>query len=247
MHDALIEMNEHISDLDDLLEEIGSKNHVTVVKYAHDKMRGRDTYKPVFEEMNAGISTIPGMAFIDRARMLAGRKPIYLPEAFRRVGGDLRSVTANLRTNDGINYVSGSLFGTDTGYTYSINFPYIGLSNNTAATAVTDRSSTVPWSSAQAADAAASGTTGEWTALGLARAVATMAHTANATTLTAAYTWTATGTSTATQKAGLFGGSTRTAQSAAAPTTNILVLENTFTATSLVTNDQLSLTWTITI
>ena len=72
-----------------------------------------------------------------------------------------------------------------------------------------------------------------------------MAHTANATSYTASATWTATGTSTSSQMAGLFGGAGKTAQGSGA--TNILFLENTFTATSLVTNDQLSLTWTVNI
>lgn len=233
-----------LHEIDDLLEEIGSKNHVVVVKFAAQETKdGKIIRRYEGEETAQTVATAPALFRQDKFRMLAGKKPIYVQEAYKRLGGELVSVTKNLRTNAGINFVAANLAGTDGGQVAVAD--WIALSNNTVAVAATDTSSTVPWSSAQATDAAASGTTGEYTALGVARKAATMAHTSNATSYTASATWTATGTVTALQKAGLFGGAGKTAQGAGA--TNILYLENTFTATSLVNNDQLSLTWTVNI
>jgi hypothetical protein len=229
----------------DLLQELDAVgNHVRVMVFRACRAKdGRRYTKRVMDELNPTKAVgVPSLALADNLRMLRGEKPIYLREALRRMGGLLLSVSPNLRTNAGINYMAGEIWGTDSGQVAVAD--WIALNNNTNAPAAGDTSSTVQWAAGQATDAAASATRAEWTGLGLSRKVATMAHTSNATTLTATATWTATGTSTATQMAGLFGGAAKTAVGAGA--TNVLVLENTFTPTSLVNNDQLTLVWTIT-
>lgn len=225
----------------DLLEEVGAKNHVRVVKFeARRKPFGPTVHKKVMDEMGESVACVPALVMQDSLRMLAGKKPIFLPEVLRRIGGELRSITPNTRTNVGTDFAAAQLSGTSVAVA-----DYIGLSNNTVAIAAADTSNVLPWNTAQAADAAASATTGEYTAIGMARKQATYAHTASAANYTMAATWTATGAVTALQKAGLFGGAAKTAQGNGA--TNILVLANTFTATSMVLNDQLSLTWTVNI
>ena len=78
---------------------------------------------------------------------------------------------------------------------------------------------------------------GELTTGGLGRAQGTYAHTAGQNTFTVSKTFTATATATNVQAAGLF-----TASSA-----GTMMAENTFTAVSLANNDQLTITWTITL
>jgi hypothetical protein len=228
----------------DLLDEVTAKNHV-VVRVFRSIRPVRSAYaiqKQVLEELGETVANLPALVRQDHWRMLAGLKPIYADECLRRLGGELVSVTPNLRTNVGIDWVADQLSST-TAVTTSAD--YVGLSNNTITPAAGDASSTVPWSSAQAADAAASGTTGEYTAVGLARKQATYAHTGSATSYTMTATWTATGTITSVRLAGMFGGSARTTQGNSA--NNKLFLENTFTATTLANTDQLSLTWTVNI
>lgn len=227
----------------DLLEEAGDKNYVRVVKHEFKKNHGRVSFKSeLVDEQNSGTATVGSLVKLDSLRMLTGKKPIYLEEAlWRNSGGDLRSVKQNLRTNVGIDFVSTTLGGTQ-----ALMADWIALSNNTTAANATHSSSSIPWSSNQAADAAAGGTTGEYTALGVARKLATYAHTAAATSYQEAATWTATGTVTSLQIAGLFGGSAKTGFNAS-NANNILFVESAFTATSLVNNDQLTLTWTINI
>jgi hypothetical protein len=77
---------------------------------------------------------------------------------------------------------------------------------------------------------------GEITTNGLARAQGTYAHTAGQSTFTVSKTFTATASQSA-QAAGLF-----TASSA-----GTMMAENTFTSVSLANNDQLTITWTITL
>lgn len=228
----------------DVLAEIEAKNTVRVVKF--ESLRpspfARRILRKTLDDLSSESRAAPPAAILaDHIRMLAGRPPIYLAEIMRRLGGDLIGVEANLRTDVGKDFVANCLGGTQ-----PASADYIAISNNNLAVAAGDTAATLPWSTAQATDAAASGTTGEWTALGLARASATYAHTVNTTLYTLTKTWTATATSTATSKAGNFGGSTRATQGSSA-TTNILFLANTFTSTSLVNNDQLQLTWTVNI
>ncbi|AIF83496.1 hypothetical protein NTE_01432 [Candidatus Nitrososphaera evergladensis SR1] len=77
---------------------------------------------------------------------------------------------------------------------------------------------------------------GEITNNGLSRAQGTYAHTNGQSTFTVSKTFTATG-ATAAQAAGLF-----TASSG-----GTMMAENTFNAVSLAANDQLTITWTITL
>lgn len=236
------ERSQRAEAIGDLLEEVEGRNNVRVVKWEACETHGRVSLKEVMHEI-AKLSALPPMLMVhDHLRMMNGKKPIYLAEAFKRFGGDLVSVTPNGRMTKGIDFCADALGGTS----QPAVADYVGLTNNTSATAAGDGSNTLPWSSAQATDAAASTATGEYTALGVARKQATYAHTPGATSYTQTATWTATGTVTSLQKAGMFGGSTKTGQ-AGATATNILFLENTFTATSLANNDQISLTWTVNI
>jgi hypothetical protein len=232
---------ERATAIGDLLEEFADKNHVRVVKFEALKQHGRIAMREVSNELAKIGMLPPSLMLADAARMLAGRKPIYMAEAFRRFGGDLVSVTPNGRVNTGIDFCAAVLGGTQVAQA-----DWIALSNNTTATGATDSSNTLPWSSAQAADAAAGGTTGEYTALGVARKNATYAHTTGVTSYTQSATWTASGTVTSLQKAGMFGGAGKTAQGTATAIDNLFV-ENTFTATSLANLDQLSLVWTVNI
>lgn len=233
-----------VKPISDLLDEVNSKNHVRVMVRRATRGATGIRHRTTMDELRGTTSCPPALALADHLRMLSGRPPIYLREALRRMGGiRLVSVTPNLRVNVGINFCAANLAGTDGGQVTQAD--YIALSNNTNAPAAGDSSSTTQWATGVATDAAAGSGRGEWTGLGLTRALATMAHTSNATSYTASKTFTATGASTASQLAGLFGGAGRTAQSSGA--TNILFLENTFTATTLATNDQLALTWTVNI
>jgi hypothetical protein len=232
-------------EVEDLLREVGDKNMVRVTKHAASRPnpRGRTIHKKEFDEMfGDSVACIPSLLKIDQLRCAMGKRPMFLDAAIKRLnGGELVSVSFNLRTNVGIDLVALQLGGTATTTTAD----YLAVSNNTTAPNATHTSSTIPWSSAQASDAAASTSTGEYTALGVARAQATYAHTTGVASYTQTKTFTATGTITSLQVAGLFGGSSRTAQSTSA--NNILFVENTFTATSMVNNDQLTLTWTVNI
>lgn len=230
--------------LDELTDEISSKNHVRVVKYeARSTTFGRTVHKKVMDEISHKSQLcggLAGIAYADGVRMLAGVKPIYLDEALRLLGGDLRSVTRNLRTTVGADFAAAQLSGVSV-----LVADYIALSNNTNAPAAGDTSATVQWNTGIATDGAAGAARGEWTGLGLTRKQATYAHTASTAVYTMSATWTATGPSTSSQLAGLFGGALKASQSNGA--TDILFLENIFTPTSLATSDQLSLTWTVNV
>lgn len=231
--------------LADLLEEVSLKNHVRVVHYRAIKRRNaRTIHRKVMDELaDPAVALGPALLLQDSVRVLAGKKPIYLAEAFRRLGGELRSIRPNLRVNDGIDYVSAQLGGSALAAANVAD--YIALSNNTISPAATDGSDTLPWSTAEPTDGAPSATRGEYTGVGMTRAQATYAHSSPNTYYTMAHTWTATGTVTSVRMAGLFGGTAKTTQGNSA--NNILFLENTFTATTLSTDDQLSLTWTVNI
>lgn len=235
---------------EDLIADAIRGNRVQVTKYVRSR---KDTSLPAIrraieidDRIGSGAATPASLVIADHMRLLRGEKAIYLPEVLRRLGGQLRSVTPNARATIGTNLIGAQLFNTDAA-SASANFAnYVALSNNSNAAATSEDASVAPWSTGVATDAASSGSRGEWTGLGLTRAAATMAHTTLTSTVTATITFTASGTSTTTQKCGLFGGSAKTVQSATVAT-NMLLLTNVFTATSLVNTDQLSLTWTITI
>jgi len=232
---------ERAAAIGDLLDEFADKNHVRVVKFEAVKRQGRVALREVADQLAKVGMLPPSLMMADSVRMLAGKKPIYMAEAFRRFGGDLIGVTPNGRVNTGIDFCAAVLGGTQVAQA-----DWIALSNNSAATAATDSSNTLPWSSAQTTDGAASTSRGEYTMLGVARKNSTYAHTTSVTSYTQSATWTATGTVTSLQMAGMFGGAGKTAQGTATANDNLFV-ENTFTATSLANNDQLSLTWTVNI
>ena len=215
----------------DLLAEVDSKNHLTVVHYRG----GRG------EELESSGVSMPSMLFLaDKARMLAGRKPVYLAEAFRRLGGDVVGVFPNLRTTVGIDYASVQLGGTASATTAK----YIAVSNNTNAanaanTATNTTSTRICWGTDTATDAAASTTRGEYSALGMARALATYAHTGGVASYSQTVTFTATSACTSMQAAGLFDNATKQS--------GTLFVESVYTATTLANTDQLSIAWTINI
>jgi hypothetical protein len=123
----------------------------------------------------------------------------------------------NLITNAGKDFIAAQVGSTSPG-TNGAN--YIALSSNSAAPAATDTS-----------------LTGEINTNGLNRAQGTYSHTAGTNTFTVSKTFTATGTVTDVQKTGLF-----TASSG-----GTMVAENTFATADLISGDQLTVTWTITI
>jgi hypothetical protein len=235
------ERTERAAAIGDLLDEFADKNTVRVVKFEACKRQGRVVLREVYDGLAKVGALPPSLWLADSLRVLAGKQPIYLGEAFRRFGGDLVGVFANGRVNTGIDFCADALGGPAV-----LMADWIALSNNSAATAATDSSNTLPWSSAQATDGAASTSRGEYTAIGVARKNATYAHTTTVTSYTQSATWTATGAVTSLQMAGMFGGAGKTAQGTATAVDRLFV-ENTFTATSLANLDQLSLTWTINI
>ena len=134
----------------------------------------------------------------------------------------------NLKTTWGIDFIASDLSGTPLG----APFNWINLSTSSSAPAAGD-CVTVPCTLA-----------GLISTNGLSPASATYAHTAGTSTYSLAYTWTATGTEANVQKAAISAGGGLVGCSS---NTCGFVFENTFTPVSLNTNDQLTITWTITI
>lgn len=233
MRDAIVEASR------DLRDEIQSKNTVRIAVFRAKTIAGIMRRVQEDELVGHGHASVASLLHADHLRVIAGKRPIYWPKLIRELGGDPLAFATNLRVNDGIDFVYNQLSGTSVAVADTL-----ALSNNTLAVTATDHAtSTLPWSTAQATDVAAGTGTGEWTALGLARKVATTnSHTASATTYSLAATWTATATVTATSKIGLLGGTGKATQG-----TGVLVLANTFTATTLANGDALTVTWTITI
>jgi hypothetical protein len=123
----------------------------------------------------------------------------------------------NLITNAGKDFISAQIGSTSPG---SNGANYIALTTNAAAPAATDTT-----------------LTGEITTGGLQRQQGVYAHTNGQSTFTISKTFTANATQTNVQKAGLF-----TASSG-----GTMMAENTFSPVSLAANDQLTITWTITL
>lgn len=205
--------------VDDLLREVGEKNTVRVVKYAasrpNPKMRA--VMKRVMDEMFPSRLHAPALIHLDEMRMLAGLPPRYLDEFFRVCGGDLRSVTANLRVDVGKDYVCDSLG--NNGSRPAVAY-YMALTENGTAPGASDTTLTA-----------------EITTGGLARATATYAHTTGATSYTLQKQFTASTSFSTVQKEGIFNASTA----------GTLFVENTFTSTALVSGDQLTVTHTINV
>jgi hypothetical protein len=238
------------AELEPLMQELGSKNHVrvSVTRPSEPKAWGWNPTDLVYDstvDQGDTLALVPQLTMLDELRMLAGRKPMWLDEALRQTGGELVSVTPNLRTTRGIDYAAAQLGGSAS-TTIATN---IAMSNCTGTLAASDTSATtgaagtgINWGTANATDAAAANTRGEYTALGLARAAATPAHTPTVASYTMAKTFTATSAITAVQTCGLFNSLT---QGAADSATSALFVENNFTATTLANGDAITITWTI--
>lgn len=224
----------------DLREEVLSRNTVRVAKFEARTLRGLTRRIQVSEEIaNGGPGGLASLIHLDHLRVIAGKRPLFWPEFVRRLGGEPLGFAPNLRVNSGIDYVYNQLSGSSVAIADTL-----ALSNNTLSVSATDTAAgTLPWSTAQATDIAAGVGTGEWSALGLARKVATTnTHSTAATTFVLAAAWTASATVTGTSKIGLLGGTGK-----ATIGSGTLMLANTFTATTLANGDQLTVTWTVTI
>lgn len=238
------------AELEPLMQELGGKNHVRVSVMRAGEARAWKAEDLVYDsttDPGETLALFPQLTMLDEFRILSGQKPVWLDEAIRQTGGELVSVSPNLRTTRGIDYVADALGGTRAG-TIATN---IAMSNCTGTLAAGDTSATtgaagtgINWGTANATDAAAANTRGEYTALGLARALATYAHTATVASYTMAKTFTATAAITAVQTCGLFNSLT---QGAADSATSALFVENNFTATTLANGDAITITWTVNI
>jgi hypothetical protein len=201
------------------VEEAARKDRVTVVKHAclRPKRWRRSIMRRVFNEEGEPFYLTPYLVLKDQGRMLLGLEPIYLAEAWRLLRGDLRSCTPNLRTNAGIDFAADAL-------SKSASRPaaaeYMALTENATAPAAGDTT-----------------LTGEIATGGLTRVIATYAHTGGAANYTLSKTFTATSAFTAVQKEAIFNASSA----------GIMFIENTFTATALSINDQLTVTHTVNI
>ncbi|HEX9678486.1 hypothetical protein [Nitrososphaera sp.] len=123
----------------------------------------------------------------------------------------------NLITDAGKDFISAQIGSTSTG---SNGANYIALSSDDTAPVATDTT-----------------LTGEITGSGLDRAQGTYTHSAGTNTFTVEAVFTASATVSDVQKTGLF-----TASSG-----GTMMAENTFSSVNLISGDQLTLTWTITI
>jgi hypothetical protein len=227
-------MNDQLEAISDLLGEVDERNHLTIIHYPRGAARGSEV------EVVDKVVMPASLHLVDRVRMLAGRKPVYLAEAYRRLGGDLVGVFPNLRTNVGIDYAAAQLGGAAS----TTVAKYIAVSNNTNAasaanTATNTTSTRICWGTDTTTDAAASTTRGEYSFGGVARAAATYAHTGSVASYSQTITYTATTALTALQAAGMFDSATKQ--------TGTLFVESVFTATTLANTDQLSIAWTINI
>lgn len=230
----------------EVMADIAGKNFVRVTVHRATMIAKRWTWgaELVHDSRTDGDGVfvqLPSLVMMDQARMLAGRKPMYLDAAVRATGGELRSLDFNLRPNIGTDYVAAQLGGAAS-TTVAKN---IALTNNTSAPAATDTSATttagqLDWGTNTATDAAASNSRGEYTFGGVARAAAAYAHTTGGTaSFSQTKQFTASSVLTSLQACGMFDSLSQGAGN--------LFVENTFTATSLAINDQLTIAWTINI
>jgi hypothetical protein len=209
-------------EVDALLLEIGAKNTVRVVlhKASRGPRCGYTAYRKVLDEMGETTLHRSALLELDTVRMLRGLEPRYLPELARLAEWDSLVVGVNIRTNAGIDYVADSLGNNASRPAVA---QYMALSNDGTAPA--------------AGDTTLAGEITSGTDSGLARAVATYAHTTTTTTYTLQKTFTAAATEAGVQKDGIF----------TASSVGILFVSSLFTATPMVATDQLTLTHSITI
>jgi hypothetical protein len=125
----------------------------------------------------------------------------------------------NLLTNNGRDFIHNQAYTNTSAGTEGSR--YIAVTTNATAPAAGDTTLTTEIASG-----------------GLSRAAATTnTHSAGTNTTTLGITFTASGAHTSVQKSGLFNASS----------SGIMTHENTFTAVTLATNDQLQVTWTLTL
>ncbi|MCL4436170.1 MAG: hypothetical protein M1503_10320 [Thaumarchaeota archaeon] len=124
----------------------------------------------------------------------------------------------NLITNAGKDFIAHRIGSTDTVGANGAN--YIALTTTAITPAATDTT-----------------LSGEITTNGLARAQGTYSHTNGTNTYTITKQFTASGTFTGVQGAGLF----------TASSSGTMMSENTFSSVNLISGDQITITWTITI
>jgi hypothetical protein len=142
----------------------------------------------------------------------------YVVVTVTRDGNEIyRHEEHNLITNAGKDFISAQIGSTAPG---SNGANYIALTTTSLNLAASDTT-----------------LAGEITSGGLARAQGTYAHTNGQNTFTVTKTFTASQAFTNVQGAGLF----------TASSTGTMMAENTFTSVSLANNDQLTITWTITL
>ncbi|AIC14278.1 phage tail fiber protein [Nitrososphaera viennensis] len=175
-----------------------------------------------------GIALAALMVFVIPSSALVGAQNVttdgltphgYVVVSVTRDGQEIyHSEDHNLITNAGKDFIAQQI-GASTGLA-SEGAHYIALTTDGTAPAATDTT-----------------LASEITSGGLARASGTYAHTSGTNTFTVSNTFTASATHTNVQKAGLF-----TASSG-----GTMMAENTFTAVSLASGDQLTITWTITL
>lgn len=142
----------------------------------------------------------------------------YVTVTVTRDGQEIyRHEDHNLITNAGKDFISAQIGSTSPG---SNGANYIALTTDSTAPAAGDTT-----------------LTGEITTGGLERAPGTYGHTNGQNTFTVTKTFTASATHTNVQKGGLF----------TAASSGTMMAESTFTAVSLASGDQLTITWTITL
>jgi hypothetical protein len=148
--------------------------------------------------------------------MALGFAPRYLDALYRRMGAELVGVGFNTRMNPGgYDYTSDSLGNNASRPAVA---RYIALTQDTGAVSASDTT-----------------LASEITTNGLARVVATYAHTSGTTSYTMSNTFTASGSFSAVQKAGLFNASS----------SGTMVFEGTFASAALNSGDSLAVTWTV--
>jgi hypothetical protein len=130
----------------------------------------------------------------------------------------LEVLKKNLLTNAGRDFIHAQVYTNTSAGTRGAN--YVAVTTNSGAPAAGDTT-----------------LTSEITTNGLERAVAGTSHSAGTNTTTLSITYTASGSFTAVQKAATFNASS----------SGTMMHENTFTSTDLVSADQLSLVWTMTL
>jgi hypothetical protein len=205
--------------VDSLLEEIGDRNHVRVVKVSavRPDPNGRTIHRVTLDEEGTSKLFAPALIRLDELRLLAGLPARYVRAAFSAVGAELVDVAPNLRVNVGIDFVADSLSKTS-GRPAAADF--MALSENGTAIAAGDTT-----------------IASEISTNGLARAAATYAHTGSATSYTLQKQFTASGSFSTVQKDGILN----------AASSGTLFVASLFTAAALISGDQLTVTHTINI